>query len=291
MSNRALTGLERELSLRYLMDGNVPITLAKLDCKVPSEVAIFPQVFPSNSLEVSLNKIILKDSTDFLKNTTKVKVQFYFNKLGLYFCTRLTHEGGKLCLSVPEKIFVSSNKRVAKTAARAILRFTGESNKDFCLNAKVPSEFDIFSMPEWGNIELENQKEAKEYLTAFVQKQKERGVKPGVYLLSVCRYFFYEETLESLPTLDIIFCDSKRILLAKKNSPLELKEGETYMLQFYIDTNKQNLHERAIFVNCVVKDIYISKDKISQCAICNFVNLKKEDERFLYEKSTGKLFV
>ena len=87
MDKSELTGIERQLVLEYLMDGNAPVTLTlfkedKTDVANSAPVsAVFPVALRAEQLKV-LNQgiILLKDAPEsasvFLGKV--VKVQFYF---------------------------------------------------------------------------------------------------------------------------------------------------------------------------------------------------------------------
>ena len=96
MEKTELTGIERELVLQYLIDGNVPVTLTPLDDEEkdssgeikPATSAIFPVAFKAEKITVLEQGIILlKNPMQSVRNFAgkKVRVEFYFNRLGLCF--------------------------------------------------------------------------------------------------------------------------------------------------------------------------------------------------------------
>src|SRR5574344_1468256 len=123
---KELTGIERELVLQYLRDDNVPLTvtleekpeqtetevtgdktrLPEKNERVPAS-AVFPVAIKSQQMTV-LNQgiILLKNDVrtvqPFLGKT--VRVQFYFNRLGLYFITTMKNCSQGLALVVPSSI-------------------------------------------------------------------------------------------------------------------------------------------------------------------------------------------
>lgn len=201
----------------------------------------------------------------------------------------------KIYFQVPQQIFVAQDKTKTTTKVNAVLRFTGPENALFCLKANAAPDTDVFEMPKWGDIDIENQKAAKTYLEGFIQKQKTNDIKfsNGVYLLSICKYFFTKPPAslnEANAPLDILFIDSEKIIFGKKNSFLDLQEKEDYMLQLYINTGVASVPQRQIIAHCKVQKIYCADKDPFYAAVCYFADLKEEDERFLYEKSTGKLF-
>ena len=96
MTQESLTGIERELVLQYLIDGNVPVTLTPIEDQNSenSEIIksltsqIFPVAIKGEHLTVQKDGVILlenaPDSVTKFANKT-VKVEFYFNRVGLFF--------------------------------------------------------------------------------------------------------------------------------------------------------------------------------------------------------------
>ena len=94
MSEKKLTGIERELVLKYLIDGNVPVTITPvLEKKDSSEIkSVETLVLP---ILVRREKMaVLKEGIIFLQNVPEsikiledkeIKVEFYFNRVGLFF--------------------------------------------------------------------------------------------------------------------------------------------------------------------------------------------------------------
>ena len=116
METSKLTGIERELVLQYLIDGNVPVTVTPIDEdesdgddeKVkPATAALFPIAIKAEQLKVLEQGIILltnppQNVRDFIDK--KVRVEFYFNRLGLYFETKIKQIKAGLALVIPSSI-------------------------------------------------------------------------------------------------------------------------------------------------------------------------------------------
>ena len=100
MEHDRLTGIERELVLQYLIDGNVPVTLTPVEEPLSSDKddmegeirsltsQIFPVAIKGEHIRVKKNGEILLEnppqSVASFANKT-VKVEFYFNRGGLFF--------------------------------------------------------------------------------------------------------------------------------------------------------------------------------------------------------------
>ena len=93
--NDKLSGIERQLVLQYLMDGNVPVTLTpvNLEEKKSEKIhSISSQIFPvalraENIKVTGSGKIYLENPPQSVIGfeNKEVKVEFYFNRVGLFF--------------------------------------------------------------------------------------------------------------------------------------------------------------------------------------------------------------
>ena len=183
---KELTRIERELVLQYLRDDNVPLTVtleekpeqaeaslvdSKTDVpgkekRVPAS-AVFPVAIPSSQIDVLKQGIIL------LKNPARtvqpflgkqVRVQFYFNHLGLYFITEMKEFSQGLAIVVP-----SSIKRIPDVVTSSEYDFSGtvsfKTEKSTVSIDCIPlNNYQIFVSPKWADIPEASQHEAKALL-------------------------------------------------------------------------------------------------------------------------------
>ena len=191
---KELTRIERELVLQYLRDDNVPLTVtleekpeqaeaslvdSKTDVpgkekRVPAS-AVFPVAIPSSQIDVLKQGIIL------LKNPARtvqpflgkqVRVQFYFNHLGLYFITEMKEFSQGLAIVVP-----SSIKRIPDVVTSSEYDFSGtvsfKTEKSTVSIDCIPlNNYQIFVSPKWADIPEASQHEAKALLEKFVADAK-----------------------------------------------------------------------------------------------------------------------
>ena len=114
-----LTGIERELVLQYLIDGNVPVTLTPIeeplandDTDIETEIRsltsqIFPVAIKGEHIKVQKSgEILLENPVQSVANFANktVRVEFYFNRVGLYFISPVKETKKGLTLSIPEQI-------------------------------------------------------------------------------------------------------------------------------------------------------------------------------------------
>ena len=249
------------------------------------------------------NKInLLKDNEKmaqtFLDKT--VRVQFYFNRLGLYFITTMKAYSKGLALVVPKSIKrIADNVSSSQYNVKGSISFTSENNSEVKIDCISSEKYNLFTQPKWGDIDLDKQKKAKAYLEKFVAEAKSGMGFPvgnGVHLFPVCRYLTDEnrvavpQAVEGRCTpLEIIYFDDKKAVLASRNKEDMLSLDASYSLGFTFTLEKNKLLKRNVNVDCTIVNKYISQDEENvRCYVCSFNNIKEEDVRFLYERATGK---
>ena len=170
-----LSGIERELVLQYLIDGNVPVTLTPVEeIKTDNQdnertksiiksltSQIFPVAIRGEHLKVQKNGEILLENPPQSVNcfaNQYVKVEFYFNRVGLYFTTIVKETSKGLSLIIPEKI-----QRIADVAEdkkydiSAFIYMDCNTSKELNIKAVPEDEIQLFTRPAWKCIPLENQ--------------------------------------------------------------------------------------------------------------------------------------
>lgn len=309
MTQESLTGIERELVLQYLIDGNVPVTLTPIEDQNSenSEIIksltsqIFPVAIKGEHLTVQKDGVILlenaPDSVTKFANKT-VKVEFYFNRVGLFFTSEVKETPKGLSISIPEKI-----ERIIDVEEKNHYDFSA----DFYIECKtrrelnikcIPDEsIELFTRPAWKIIPLENQKKAKELLESFVEEAKiEKNAGNGIQLIPVCKYLTDKQgkQMEALQNrvkpLNILFIDHERIVLGMDSKACTFFANEEYGVKLSFSIKAGPILTRDIFVTCMVNKIYRSRDGNLSCVDFRYTTMQEEDLRFLYEKATSTLF-
>lgn len=306
---KQLSGIERELVLQYLIDGNVPVTLtplsdnASLNNSSPQSLtsAVFPVALKAEKLKTSKSGIISLENVpqsvlDFAGK--KVKVEFYFNRVGLYFYSDVKETSGGLELQLPDTINyiedVSENKKYDFTAS---LYYECRTQSDVNLSCIPWNQSPLFMRPVWKNIPLQNQQKAKKYLELFVEQAKvEKNAGNGIQLIPVCNYltFTEEHKMEALQDrlkpLVILYVDHERIVLGSEAKGFTLMAGTEYAVKMSFSLKEGPIGSRDVFVTCKVNKIYNDVQGTKFCADCVYTSVQEEDLRFLYEKATKNLF-
>lgn len=304
MKNEKLTGIERELVLQYLIDGNVPVTVTPVESEndadtihsVPSQ--IFPVVIKGENVKVSKSgEISLKNLPQSAVSfkSKNVKVEFYFNRVGVFFESKISETKDGYTIELPKEISrIQDVEEEHLYDFSSVIYFDFNNKKD--LNIKcVPSKIvELFERPVWKLIPLENQKKAKDLLEKFVEEAKvQKNAGNGLLLIPVCNYLTFENTqFESIENrqkpVEILYIDHERIVVGFEQND-DFVQNEEFGIKLIFSLKKGPILTRDIFVTAFVNKIYKNKNKF--CIDFKYTTLQEEDMRFLYEKTTKSLFI
>lgn len=310
MAQKSLTGIERELVLQYLIDGNVPVTLTPIEEENSSESEeiiksltsqIFPVAIKGEHMKVQKDGEILLENApqSVAKFANKlVRVEFYFNRVGLFFTSLVKESKKGLSISIPDEIErildVEDDKQYDFSAN---IYFECKTRKELNLKCIPDDSIELFTRPAWKIIPLEKQKDAKELLEVFVEQAKsEKNAGNGIQLIPVCKYLTSPlvNTVEALQDrvkpLSILFVDHERLVLGMETKTCTFFPTEEYGVKLSFQIKAGPILTRDIFVTCVVNKIYRSKDGLLSCVDFRYTTMQEEDMRFLYEKATSSLF-
>ncbi|MCR5217324.1 hypothetical protein [Treponema sp.] len=313
---KELTQIERELVLQYLRDDNVPLTITleekplqketdvtndRIDSvedeqRIPAS-AVFPVAIKSRQIEVLNQGIILLKNAGRLVQPfigKNVRVQFYFNHVGLYFISVVKEYSMGFAVVIPPSI-----KRVKDSFRKNDFEISATLSFDSVSQSCLPlAGFNLFSQPKWSEIEIDQQHHAKELLEHFIAMGKQSAVilGNGLHLISIVHYLtrtsqLSSESIEGLvKPLDIIYVDDKRFVCASDTQD-ELEENQKYTLEMNFMISPEGSARRAVKVPCTVEKTYTDSQLPSRkCWSCRYDNLQTEDMRFLYERISGKKF-
>lgn len=309
MEPKQLTGIERDLVLQYLIDGNVPVTLTPIEDENSDDEEIIKsltsQIFPiaikGEHLKVKKDgSILLENPPQSVINfaNKKVKVEFYFNRVGLYFISDVTESKKGLKLAIPENI-----NRILDVVEEtnydfsALIYFECKTRKDLNLKCVPSEDIELFTRPVWKLIPLENQKKAKELLEYFVEQAKvEKNAGNGIQLIPICKYLTdnHVKVMEAMENrvkpLSILFVDHERLVLGMESNLCTFFQSEEYGVKLSFSIKNGPIQSRDIYVTCIVNKIYRSSDGLQSCVDFRYTTMQEEDMRFLYEKATSTLF-
>lgn len=302
-----LSGIERQLVLQYLIDGNVPVTLTPLTQDIDDEAVhslpsqIFPVALKPDHIKVTENgKIYLENPNQSVMGFAdkNVKVEFYFNRVGLFFISKVTLEGDKLVLFLPEVVDrIKDEEETVDYDFSALIYFECKNKHEIDTLCVPWQNQELFVRPAWKSIPLENQINAKQYLEEFVNLAKiEKNVGNGIQLVPVCNYLTYKEKekIQSIQNrkepLSILYVDHERIVLGLKDLE-QYNQNDEYGLKLSFSIKNSPILSRDIFVTFKINKIYQNKENNKFCLDCIYTTIQEEDLRYIYEKATKKLFI
>lgn len=312
MADNKLSGIERDLVLQYLIDGNVPVTLTLLEDKnktsseqiQPLSSQIFPIALKADNMAVQKNGIIqLKNPPQSVVQFANkvVKVEFYFNRIGLYFTSLVKETKKGLSLEIPKEIDRIQDVVEEKTYDfSALLYFECANKKDINLKCVPFEQTPLFSRPAWKEIPLENQTKAKDYLEKFVAlAKKEKNAGNGIQLIPICNYLTLsiDQKLEAVQgrvkPLNILYVDHERIVFGfeNENQTSKFELNQEYGLKMSFSIKNGPITSRDIFVTSIVNNLYKNEDGTKTCVDFKYTTIQEEDLRYLYEKATSSLFI
>lgn len=309
MENK-LSGIERELVLQYLIDGNIPVTLTvenenkKNDSQTihPLTSQVFPIALKPEHVNVKKNgDIELENPPDVVKNFVGkiVKVEFYYNRVGLYFYSPVTQKNDNLILKVPDVInrIVDSDEE-KQYEFSALIYIECKTLKELSLNCIPYEKIELFERPVWKLIPLENQKKAKNLLEKFVEEAKvEKNVGTGLQLIPICKFLTddYVQKMDAMENrkkpLYVLYVDHERIVLGYDFTTYNFVLKDEYGLKLSFLLKNTPIISRDVFVTASVNKIYKTTDEKKFCVDLKYTSMQEEDLRFLYEKATKNLFI
>ena len=308
-----LTGIERELVLKYLQDAKAPVTVTPLELNPETVVhsassAVFPVALTAEKMTVLNQGIILLKNPPQAASAFEgktVRVEFYFNGLGLCFVTKMTQVSSGLALVIPSEISRISETPVQKTNSfTAELSYKIGKGKDVKILCPASAGYRLFSKPVWSEIPLSDEANAKKYLEQFVSMAKSKtdgGY--GIYLIPICRYLSSASNAVNIRALqnraenpEVLYINHEFIVFANsagKNSStkIDFSAGMEFNLKLAFPLDIKPMAARDVLAKCFVHEVYKSSDDSKECAVCRLDLLKEEDVRFVYEMTTKNLFV
>lgn len=304
MEYSKLSGIERDLVLQYLADGNVPVTLTVVSQKT-SEIPvtqIFPIAIKGEHVKLKENGSIKLEnpSQSVIKfSNKKVKVEFYFQQVGLFFYTQVKEVDNGLELPIPDEIErIADVEEDVKYDFTALVYFEFKTQKDLKLNCIPWNEIELFNKPVWKSIPDENQRKARDLLEIFVNEAKiEKNVGNGIQLIPICNYLTYNHVnkMEALQNrkkpLNILYVDHQRIVLGVDFTDYTFAKNDEYGIKFQFMLKNGPINSRDIYVTSYVNKIYMAEEGKYMCLDLCYSNIQEEDMRYLYERTTQNLFI
>lgn len=325
MNSNELTGIEIQLVLQYLVDGNVPLTVTPVQNKTDSEKddftkkkkspafsAVFPVALQAKDITVLKQGIILlenpKDSVKAFSGKN-VKVQFYFNKLGLYFETQMKQtSSGSLALVIPHSIKKIQEEEInTEGDFSAVIYLQQDSAKEKSqVKCSFLENYPLFQIPKWKDVQEKYQLKTKDCLQKIITqiRSKEGGdglIGNGVYLITLSRFLSGEKSQKKSSNMQkifppsILYIDTHRIVFGEEIAELspEIKnnffktifqEETEYGLLLSFPIFSGPIKERIVYLNFKIDSIFYDEEKTKAVSVGRFTSIQEEDSRFLEDK-------
>lgn len=253
MARNELTGIERQLVLDYLTDGNVPLSVTYAD--------------GVEFVQSEQDLISLKNIPGSYSNFSGrcVRVQFYFNKLSLYFYTKF--------LSLSSGLFMIRPAVIKKVEDRIQVSDEGFS-VTLCYNSARTKS----SLPHKTDVVCDFDSRFPLFIADDYIKR--------------CNTFLMEKTKTEEESIQgrvhapkVIYLDSKQIVFAYDKKDMFFSYGGEYVLNFRFPISESGpLRSRNVELTCLVDQMIENYDRNKLCAIANYSSIKAEDARFIYDK-------
>ena len=308
--SKALTGIERQLVIQYLSDGNAPITITQNDEQINDFAAnksedfsvqsAFPVVIePKQFSLVDQEKIVLQNPPQAVQSFVEkdIKVLFYFNKLGLYFTSKMQKNESFFEIPVPEQICKIEEKETQSSEIfSAFVNFSKDDEEGFSVKCVIPDDYELFSQPHWNSIPAENQKIAKEYLEKCVmyfkseeaQNAKRKSKENAFYLIPLCRFLAAESDFDFDSAVQgkkkfplIIYIDYEKIVFGFEKESFLFEKNCEYSMILSFPIHKGPVKTRKICLSFEVCHVFSDDKNEKKTAVCFYNSIKEEDVRFL----------
>ncbi len=300
-ANDELTAMERSVVLQNVKSQDAQLTVGlenKNYTSVGVQKAVFPVGIPDDRFQVWGNGIFTFDYgmraiEEFVGK--KVRVQFYYNHLGLYFVSYLTKTPQGYAVVVPPDVKrIPEPELISSCDFCAKVSYKSAGKEDVEINCRQDRNFNIFSKPEWGTIEPSLQSTIQKHYERFVYELNPDDSEDISYLIPVCRYLarpIDKERVEgTAKPFDILYMDPKKIILgceSEKVSGLKLDAKYNFAISFAISTSEWI--KRTVKTKIIASSV-LAGDDFRRCFVCEFDDMKMEDMRYICEKFEVKKF-
>jgi len=272
-----IIGIERDIILEYVINEDVPLL-------VFSRSDIHNQFLLKKGFFKILQKKIIFFTPLALKEYysdsiielpfTDIRVRFFYKGRGLYFDSTLKTVKNGFAFTIPSKIKKMAAKiEIKPEGVFASFYYSGIENAPLsCITMSNSPVFTSYSNRIKNN--------GSEYIQQEVNK-----------------FFNSDENLESsvegqIDPLCILALTNSTILLGIRNNTVQVEQGEIYDMKLIIPAG---VVKRQIMLKCEIAKVYkkniVTYKKYMAVAVCNFCNVKLEDQRFLYEQYFNKKFI
>lgn len=274
MPKNKITGIEKELIFEHLIDSCAPVTL--IPQEFPSSQNSFALSFfiasKKEQLQYIHEKIVLLHDGNLaayselkaLLYGKQIRVQFYYNRLALYFDSKAVK------IQLPK----SYSRQKAQTALGFILPDFINKVEDSLSEEKTAFTVTLFIQSPQGLLCTFDKRfplffkcDYKEQVSRFLREKEEEKT---------------ESIKGRIHAPKIIYIDCQRIVFASSKTDMSLSHGCEYalLLKFPLQGPCKN---RNVYISCIINEIYENEHLNLVCACSRISVIQEEDRRFLSE--------
>ncbi len=290
-----LSKVEKDVVIQSLVDDPVKIIIKDLDGKSGSKIR--PLEIAEKFIQVIDIKYFLIDpdvSSMSPFDGKKIRLEFYFNHMGLFFESEVI--GFSKGYIIP---FAESFYRIHKTEEKKSQQFYGtisfktSDNKKTSIMCVPGKGYELFDLPSLHETP-EDSTGVYDMLLADYPHHNAAD-EEMLFLLSASKYLTDDIELSVEPVegtfypLEIIYADDKRIVFGTHNEKNYIGLSRDYDFTLFINLALNSMIKRRINAKVNVEYKFDSAETGSCIYVCSFVDMKMEDRRYLYEHTTGIL--
>ena len=271
-SENQLSGIEKGLVLEYLIDGKAPLTLklleegSSLSGKKPASFlfTLKPRNEQQNAVDFG-GFLLLNDrskkATFFLKK--RVRVQFYYNRLALFFDSEVSYGRSGFALKIPEVIYrvcdKAGDEKNTEFSLSLSCQHEGKNGKSSDVDCDFDERFKLFRAYDF-----------KDAVNGYLFQNNDE-------------FEDFEIFSGRLHAPVVIYFDSERIVFAFKKDDISLVDGSEYSLLMRFPLPGP-VRERTVRMKCLVDQMFANYSRGRICAAATISSICEEDRRFLGDK-------
>lgn len=285
----SLTGIERDLVLRYLSDGEVELYISALNLNT---VTVKTSLLKSNAKFFS---DYVELSNDFRLEAflgRRISVSFYFQKLGLRFESSIRKNNSNYLIEIPQKLFkIQDNSEQDKNSVQITLIYNPSEKNSGEMKCNLTPDFPLFKKPELTDVTPSNLKLVRDFVETSVRnlRNENKTAGNGLFLIPVAEYLLRSES-ENICSINgrinspyVIYLDSDFLILASQKKDMFLSESD--ICSAVVSFNLPGpVKSRILKFKFQVEVLYENVERTKLCASCKIIEIKEEDKRLLSEK-------
>ncbi|MCR4821584.1 MAG: hypothetical protein K5873_01775 [Treponema sp.] len=269
MGKNELTGIERKLVLDYLMDGNPSLWLIPIEEDLnssPGNKELSKYLIQKENVRVKGEVIFFENlpGQKWIHDEEKVMVQFYFNRLGLYFLSKIQLSSSAFSLTIPSTIYKIEDKIENERnpfSATLYYEAAGIEGKSLSRKTEVNCIFD----PRFPLFQKNDRTEVmNRYLLENAPEES-------------------ESISGRMHPPSIIYIDGQSLVFAARKADMTMITGARYSLLLTFPLSGP-VKSRKVSLSFIIEEMFESYGRERLCALGKISSIQEEDLRFITDK-------